>query len=111
MDVINNKITKIAALFLDMSIREKNNTIITLVQAKKKSSSSASLSSHHIGSTSTKTTKSTTPAAVTAKLNKLEHIPDTTNFQAVSQNLIAAATNDNAITNLFEVHSMALSKR
>ena len=66
-------------------ITSSNKATIILAQAKKSSSSS-----HH--------TKTSTPAnPTTAKLNRLEHIPDTTNFQAVSQSLITAANNDNAI--------------
>ena len=90
-----------------------NNSIFTLAKiAKKKLSLSSPLSSPHTTTTSKKvikTTKSNTSslpsATVAAKPNPLQHIHDTTNFQAISQNLIAAATNDNAITNPSQCNS------
>ncbi|NAL78842.1 hypothetical protein [Nitrososphaera sp. AFS] len=78
----------------------------TLIKAKKSSSSSLSSSSSHITSTTLskriKTTRSSTsiPSATgRTKPHSLGHIHRfSSDFQTISQNLIAAATNDNAIT-------------
>lgn len=81
-----------------------NYSALTLVKAKKLSSSS---SSSHVTSTKSskkiKTIRSSTlvPSSTTGriKLHSLRHIHRfSSNFQTISQNLIAAATNDNALT-------------
>lgn len=90
IEVLTIVLLLISSLLLFVLSNNNNYSAFTLVKAKKLSSSSSIFSSSHI-------TK-TTPSKIT-KLHPQTHIHKfSSSFQAISQNLIAAATEDNALT-------------